>query len=293
MTLLFLIFTSFAVLVLLTSARNEDAIVTRLPGLNLPALSFKHFSGHFELLSSEKIFYRYAKIQHEPADAPIVLWLNSGPGCSSLGGFFTDNGPFVVQCDLSIQLNRYAWNRKVNMLCLEALAGVGFSGESYAGMYIPYLVDLLVEQPLQGVNLKGFAIGNPFTDNLIDGNAYVGYYYSHALMSLEAYEKIKVHCGESIGCLYDGLTCPIKCGELPQRAQAEDDEEALNPYFICGDKFLLDYTQARALRKQTTSVMQMSSTHRGDIGPSADSLNRAYLNQPEVKEAIHAPRLGV
>ena len=332
MTLLLQLVSSFAALVLLTSARNDDAIVTHLPGLDLPALSFRHFSGHLELQSSEKLFYWYAESQHAPADAPIVLWLNGGPGCSSLGGFFTENGPFVVQRDLSIQLNRYAWNRKVNMLWLESPAGVGFSGEvqdrryyndtvvaaktreflalffskfselenrdfyitgeSYAGMYIPFVVDVLVEQPLQGVNLKGFAIGNPFTDNLIDGNAYVDYYYSHALISLEAYEEIKALCGESIGCLFDDLPCPTKCGELLQKAQAEADTEALNPLFIYGDKCLLDDEQVNALRKQATSVVQLPSAHRGDIGPCADTLTRAYLNQPEVQEAIHATKPG-
>lgn len=332
MALVFQLVTSFVALVLLTSARNDGAIVTHLPGLDLPALPFQHFSGHLELQSSERLFYWYAESQHQPAEDPIVLWLNGGPGCSSLGGFFTENGPFVVQRDLSIQLNQYAWNRKVNMLWLESPAGVGFSGEvedrsyyndtvvaaktreflglffrkfselenrdfyitgeSYAGMYIPYLVDLLVEQPLPGVNLKGFAIGNPFTDNLIDGNAYVDYYYSHALVSLEAYEEIKAHCGASIGCLFDDLPCPTKCGELLQQAQAGADTDALDPLFIYGDKCLLDNMQAKALRKRAKSVVQLPPTHRGDIGPCADSLTRAYLNQPKVQEAIHATQPG-
>ncbi|RLN96929.1 hypothetical protein BBJ28_00027003, partial [Nothophytophthora sp. Chile5] len=223
-----------AALALATSvaaASNDEALVTDLPGLASDVVTFKHYAGHLELDAKEKLFYWYAESQSDPSKDPIVLWLNGGPGCSSLGGFFTENGPFVVRDDLSVKVNRYSWNRKVNMVWLESPAGVGFSdnvqaadyynddtvatktyeflsrffdkfeelkgrdfyvtGESYAGMYIPYLVDRLVDAPLEGVNLKGFAIGNPFTDNIIDGNAYMDYYYSHAMVSLESYEKMQ------------------------------------------------------------------------------------------------------
>ncbi|KAE8882399.1 hypothetical protein PF005_g7956 [Phytophthora fragariae] len=320
------------VVAMASGARNDDALVTHLPGLDFRKLSFQHYSGHLELEGKEKLFYWYTESQSDPENDPVVLWLNGGPGCSSLGGLFTENGPFVVRDDLSIKVNRYSWNRKANMVWLESPAGVGFSGdvegpnyynddtvaaktreflglffdkfselknrdffitgESYAGMYIPFLVDRLVEEPIDGVNLKGFAIGNPFTDNIIDGNAYIDYYYSHAMVSLEAYEKIKVECGAHIGCLFDETPCPAGCEALLEEAEVGANAEALDPYFIYGDICLLDNNQAKALRKRAKPSAQISPTHRGDIGACADSLTHAYLNLPEVQEALHVTKPG-
>jgi carboxypeptidase C (cathepsin A) len=56
----------------------------------------------------------------------FVFGDEGGPGCSSLGGFFTEQGPFRVhENGLDLALNPYAWNQKANVLFLESPAGVG------------------------------------------------------------------------------------------------------------------------------------------------------------------------
>ncbi|RHY52876.1 hypothetical protein DYB30_012841, partial [Aphanomyces astaci] len=47
------------------------------------------------------------------------------------------------------------------------------TGESYAGMYIPFLVHKLVTDPVENLHLTGFAIGNPYTDQKTDGNSII------------------------------------------------------------------------------------------------------------------------
>lgn len=65
---------------------------------------------------------------HQPKDDPVILWLNGGPGCSSLMGMVTENGPFrFFQGDDKMYFNKYAWNTKANVIYLESPAGVGFS----------------------------------------------------------------------------------------------------------------------------------------------------------------------
>ncbi|RHY75334.1 hypothetical protein DYB38_012174, partial [Aphanomyces astaci] len=223
---------------------------------------------------------------------PLVLWLNGGPGCSSLGGFFTELGPFVVQSDLSVKRNPYAWNRKANMVFLESPAGVGFSqpvlndtdyndnfttdrayeflaefyakypryknrefyitGESYAGIYIPFLVHKLVQEPISNVKLTGFAIGNPFTDSASDG----------------------------------GPNCTQACADYFMDVYTSSslaNPQAFNPYNIYGDVCLLGEGQSGALHYHNIRA----SSHRGAYVPCQDDYTQRYLQQPAVVRALN------
>lgn len=63
------------------------------------------------------------------ATDPVVVWLNGGPGCSSLLGFVQENGPFLFKgIDPNFQNNEnFTWNKNANMLYIESPPGVGFS----------------------------------------------------------------------------------------------------------------------------------------------------------------------
>ena len=68
------------------------------------------------------------------------------------------------------------------------------SGESYAGIYVPYLAQLLITNK-DSINLKGILVGNGLTDLNIDiEQALIDFAYEHALYSYETYQDFKKYC---------------------------------------------------------------------------------------------------
>ncbi|XP_048428895.1 serine carboxypeptidase-like 35 isoform X1 [Pyrus x bretschneideri] len=106
---------------------GEGDRVTNLPGQ--PPVSFPHYAGYVQLPKSGKaLFYWFFQAQENASRKPLVLWLNGGPGCSSVAyGAAQELGPFLVRNNGTLILNNYSWNKVANVLFLESPVGVGFS----------------------------------------------------------------------------------------------------------------------------------------------------------------------
>ncbi|KAG2708328.1 hypothetical protein I3760_05G186700 [Carya illinoinensis] len=86
--------------------------------------------------TSSAIFYAFYEVQ-EPfsslSQTPLVIWLQGGPGCSSMIGNFLELGPWRVNFlkarddPLVIEPNLGSWNRKFGLLFLDNPIGTGFS----------------------------------------------------------------------------------------------------------------------------------------------------------------------
>ncbi|CAN8254711.1 unnamed protein product [Cochlearia groenlandica] len=108
--------------------QKEKDLIEKLPGQ--PQVSFKQYSGYVTVNETAEryLFYYFVETINANKSAPLVIWFNGGPGCSSLGGLFLEHGPFRVHSDgKTLYNNPYSWNNEVNMLYLEAPVGVGFS----------------------------------------------------------------------------------------------------------------------------------------------------------------------
>lgn len=111
----------------LGSAAPADQEITSLPNLTEPLRS-KHYAGYLNISPVKQLFYWYVESEESPETAPLVLWLNGGPGCASMEGLFIEMGPFRVRNDgEEVNRNPWTWNRIANIIYLDAPAGVGFS----------------------------------------------------------------------------------------------------------------------------------------------------------------------
>ncbi|XP_057476804.1 serine carboxypeptidase-like 27 [Actinidia eriantha] len=122
---------------------QERDRITRLPG-QPSSVNFSQYSGYITVDARLGRNLFYWLIEAPPASGksasskkPLLLWLNGGPGCSSVAyGAWEEIGPFRVNPDgKTLTLAPHAWNTEANLLFLDSPAGVGFS-------YTSTLVDM-------------------------------------------------------------------------------------------------------------------------------------------------------
>ncbi|KAF6982571.1 hypothetical protein CFC21_000951 [Triticum aestivum] len=103
--------------------------IARLPGQ--PAVDFDMYSGYITVDegAGRALFYLLQEAPEDVQPAPLVLWLNGGPGCSSVAyGASEELGAFrVTPRGAGLVLNEHRWNKVANVLFLDSPAGVGFS----------------------------------------------------------------------------------------------------------------------------------------------------------------------
>ncbi|KAA8548004.1 hypothetical protein F0562_004433 [Nyssa sinensis] len=200
-------------LFLLFFSKCGAELITALPG-QPTNISFKQYSGYIvtDARHGRALFYYFVEAESaDPLSRPLTLWLNGGPGCSSLGfGAFMEHGPFQVGVNELLVKNEYAWNLAEENLVfiinwLEEFPNYKDSdfflvGESYAGHYIPQLATLLLEHNkkpnVTPIKLKSIALGNPLLD--LDISVLAGdYLWSHGAISDETLMLEKTVCNDS------------------------------------------------------------------------------------------------
>ncbi|PNX62928.1 serine carboxypeptidase 45-like protein, partial [Trifolium pratense] len=64
---------------------SEEADKVTLPD-QPDDVKFNQFAGYItvDVIQQRKLFYYFVEAVEEPASKPVVLWLNGGPGCSSV-----------------------------------------------------------------------------------------------------------------------------------------------------------------------------------------------------------------
>merc|ERR1719464_1520061 len=110
------------------SAKPEHERVTSLPEMGVFD-KYGAFSGYMDIAeTSKQIHYLFFEAQNDSENAPVLIWFNGGPGCSSMLGFMQENGPFKMDSGTGeVHASAEGSNREANVLYIEQPAGVGFS----------------------------------------------------------------------------------------------------------------------------------------------------------------------
>ncbi|RXH79054.1 hypothetical protein DVH24_040201 [Malus domestica] len=279
--------------------------VTGLPGQ--PPVSFKHYAGYVTVNQTHgrALFYWFFEAINNPQDKPLLLWLNGGPGCSSIGyGAMEELGPFFPQNDTKpkLKFNPYTWNNAANLLFLESPVGVGFSytntsqdirelGDTITGHYVPQLSELVFdrskENPHSRTSYALMQIGNAAIDDETDQKGLIDYAWDHAVISDRLYHDIQKECD------FSKQNISKQCNKLL--------DEYFDVYYII-DMYSL-YTP-RCLSNGSSSTSRQSRTIQGaptlfsraDVrqkrpagyDPCTSDYSYVYLNRPDVQKALHA-----
>jgi carboxypeptidase C (cathepsin A) len=113
----------------ITAHSSNDASV-KGDGSTLADICPGATSGYTGYLNSgsKHFYFAYFESRSKPKSDPLVLWLNGGPGCSSMTGLFMELGPCTVnEGGDSARENPNSWINAANVFFLDQPIGVGFS----------------------------------------------------------------------------------------------------------------------------------------------------------------------
>ena len=111
----------------LASAWHKEHSVHLSPSL----LSSPSYAGLLPVNASSslpaELFYWLFLAQSGKLDVPLVVWMNGGPGLSSMFGLFNELGPLQLDGHGTPQPRHIHWNDKWHLLFVDQPVGVGFS----------------------------------------------------------------------------------------------------------------------------------------------------------------------
>lgn len=167
----------------------DEKVSSLLSSPTLCDSKVKQHSGYVTVSPGTNYFFWLFESRSEPSKDPLVMWLNGGPGCSSMLGMLSENGPCTVnKGGNSTTLNQHSWNTQANVIWVDQPSATGFStglplvhdedgvaknmyafmqglykalpqyadkdfylfGESYAGHYVPAISHYFWEQSKNG-----------------------------------------------------------------------------------------------------------------------------------------------
>lgn len=204
----------------------EDDLVTSLPSYGPPKT--KQYAGLSAATPSgaNKLFYYFveAEVGSDSTETPLLVWLNGGPGASSLMGLFVENlGPQKISRDSKLLDNVNHITKKYHLMAVDNPVGSGFSTTS-TGAYAKNEEELRAQFVYA---LRGFYKKHPqYARNplWITGESYGGKYVPNIAYEIATTAQEIPLQGVIIGNgLYDQATQVTTIGDFAFGAGIIDD----------------------------------------------------------------------
>ncbi|XP_055814446.1 serine carboxypeptidase-like 40 [Solanum dulcamara] len=290
--------------------KDKDQI-KRLPGQ--PLIKFKQYGGYVTVNKSagRAFFYYFVEAHENSKSLPLLLWLNGGPGCSSLAyGAMEEIGPFRVHRDgKTLYRNHNSWNHATNILFLESPAGVGFSYSNTTSdvksngdrnTAIDNLIFLLnwIQRFPEYKNRDFYIAGESYAGHFVPQLAEIilqynklakktlinlkGIMIGNAVINFETDEKGMFEYHASHGLIPDEIFdqieryCNFSDKALPQPHECDN---AINIAIADTDPIDL-YNIYAPLCPKSDDLLR--------IDPCSDDYVIAYINRRDVQKALHA-----
>jgi vitellogenic carboxypeptidase-like protein len=213
--------------------------------------------------SNSSIFYTFYEAQNSTSplsQTPLLIWLQGGPGCSSMLANFYELGPWRVTKSLTLEPNPGSWNRIFGLIFLDNPIGTGFSVAS-TPQEIPTdqkgVAKHLFAAITRFVQLDPVFKHRPI---YITGESYagkyvpaIGYYILEKNAKLKDSERVNL-AGLAIG---DGLTDPV----------TQVVTHAANAYYVG----LINERQKKELEKAQLEAVRL--VRKGNWSEAADARN--------------------
>lgn len=262
------------------------------------------------ILAQNNLFYWFFASQSSVLNSvdeesiPVVIWLNGGPGSSSLTGLFMENGPLQIGNDdlASIRENPFSWNKLCHMLYWDQPVGTGFSYTTNDEGYMDSESELSRELCLA---LDLFFQSEQFSKYrscplYIAGESYAGKYIPNIACELKdntsRYPNIPPLKGVAIG---DGWMLPgmqtwiqveygYNMGFLDTKQYQELSKKCVNLQKMIDGQ---EYIKANALGSEIMDELLACGGNPNiydvrTFSPLSTNLLSAYLNNCSVKEAL-------
>ncbi|XP_059741871.1 probable serine carboxypeptidase CPVL isoform X2 [Bos taurus] len=182
---------------------RQLSLVPPFPGWNLTS-----YSGYITVNKTynSNIFFWFFPAKIEPQNAPVVLWLQGGPGGSSMFGLFVEHGPYIVSKNMTLFARDFPWTITFSMLYVDNPVGTGFSFTDHVHGYAIDEDD--VARNLYSALIQFFELFSDYRDNdfYVTGESYAGKYVpaiAHYIHILNPVTTMKINLkGIALGDAY-------------------------------------------------------------------------------------------